>query len=423
MNPQSFLIHLKYKMRVVVTGMGVVSPLGNTLAEYWSKLCSGTSGISTITEFDTSTSSCKIAATVKGFEPLDWFKKRQIKTMDRFSQIGVAAAAIAWNDAGLEGHTTAPERTAVIAGTGIGGISSYKDAYDALYKEAAERKVNAYTIPRIMHNALSSGIGIYLNIKGRNIAVNTACSSGANAIGHAFEWVRSGKVDWVLCGGSEAPVTYEMLKTWNALGVLSRSNDPASAACKPFDKNRDGFVLSEGAGIVVLESLDFALRRDAKIYAELKGYGSNCDAMSLTSPTEKGVAQSMRYALLDAQIAPEQVDMINAHGTATRVNDPIETAAIHDIFGDHAHKLAVTANKSMLGHSMGASSALELVSTVLSVKNDLIPPTANHTRPDAKCDLNYVPHSALKQKVDCAISNSFAFGGSNAVLVVNKWER
>ncbi|MGK0290004.1 MAG: 3-oxoacyl-[acyl-carrier-protein] synthase II [bacterium] len=405
-------------MRVVITGMGVISPIGSTINKFWDSLQNGSSGIRPITSFDTSDTHCKVGGQVQDFDPEQFFKRKQLKSMDRFSQLGLAAALMAWEDAFGKDPSDDLSSTGVIAGTGIGGIPSYKKAYDAIYGPEKKR-VDAYTIPRIMNSAISSNIAIYLGLKGRNITLNTACSSGGNAIGHAFELIRNGAEKRILCGGAEAPVVHSLFKVWEALGVLSKKND--STSCKPFDQERDGFALSEGAGMLVLESLDSALERNATIYAEITGFGTNCDASSLTSPSEEGVTTAMDLALKSAEISPEEIDYINAHGTGTKINDAIESKAIRNVFGKHVENLPVSSSKSMLGHSMGASSALELIITALTVKNDCIPPTINYNTPDPNCDLNYVPNKAVSKKVTTAMSNSFAFGGSNAVLVVKKW--
>ena len=411
--------------RVAVTGLGVISPLGNTVEQHWDGLINGRSGVRPITDFDVSNSSCKLAGNVVGFDPADFLPRRDLKGMDRFSQLGVAAAKMAWADAGL-GNMEEPNNTGgVVIGTGIGGIPAYTEAYDALFGGPTEKRVNSYTIPKIMNNAVSSNIAIQLGITGRNITVNTACSSGANAIGQAFEWIRYGLMDTVICGGAEAPLTYAVLKAWASMGVLSRNqHDPPSSVCKPFDLHREGFVLGEGAGMLVLESLERAVQRDTEIYAELIGYRSNCDAYSLTSGTDEGISQAMESALSDANVQrKDQIAHINAHGTGTKLNDLLETKAIRRFFGQHAASLCVSSNKSMMGHAMGASSALEMVGTVLTVQNDRIPPTINYQTADPECDLNYVPNRAISQRVEVALSNSFAFGGSNAVLVVKKWKK
>jgi len=408
--------------RVVVTGMGVVSPLGSKIEKYWKNLTSGISGVREITEFDVSKSRCKAAGVVVDFDPADFFNRKELKSLDRFSQLGTAAAQMAWSEAvSLKKES---KKVGVVIGTGIGGIPSYAEAYDALYGGPKERRINSYTIPKIMNNAVSSNIAIQLGISGRNITLNTACSSGGNAIGHAFEWVRHGILDVVICGGAEGPLTYGLLKAWSSLGVLSRNqSDPPSGICKPFDQKRDGFVLAEGAGMLLLESLESAEQRGAAVYAEIVGYGSNCDAYSLTTPNDDGIAQAMEMALEDAGVTnKKEIHYINAHGTGTKVNDSLETKAIHKVFGKHASQLLVSSNKSMMGHSMGASSALEVLATVLSVQKDLVPPTINYQIVDPECDLNYVPNQSASQEVNMALSNSFAFGGSNSVLIIKKWK-
>ncbi|MGK5093693.1 beta-ketoacyl-[acyl-carrier-protein] synthase family protein [Deltaproteobacteria bacterium TL4] len=408
-------------MRVVVTGMGVISSLGHCLEDYWQGLTEGRSGMSPSQHLDVSESHFQEAGLVTGFEPEAFFNKKEVKALDRFSQLGIVAAEEAWEKANLITENDAEDPTAVIIGTGIGGISSYQEAHSRLYGSEQEKRLDAYTIPKIMHNAVAAHMAIRLGLKGRNITVNTACSSGANAIGQAYELIHHGIISRALCGGAEAPVTYELLKAWGAMGVLARAKEELPAQCRPFDKNRNGFILGEGAGMVVLESLSSAQKRNAPIYGELIGYSSNCDAYHLTLPSEQGIINALRHALKTSEVKPFEVDYINAHGTGTKANDCLETRAIHSVFEEEATHLHVSSNKSMLGHTMGASSALEFIATIQATKYDLIPPTINYTTPDPECDLNYVPNQALKKIVTIALSNSFAFGGSNAVLVVKKW--
>ncbi len=409
-------------MRAVITGIGVISPIGCGTDCFWEALINGRSGIRTIEGFDTADLPSRIAGQVLDFDPLKFFTKRKLKRMDRFSQMAVAAAQMAWDDAWLNGSKANLKNTGVCIGTGIGGISGCEEAFQASSSKCQKRSMDAFTIPRVMNNAPASNIAMHLGLKGINYTINTACSSGANAIGKAFEYIRSNKNEIILCGGVEAPITPFILKAWSLLRVLSQRNDAPSKACRPFDKERDGFALSEGAGIVVLESLESALRRKADIYAEITGFGSNCDSYHLTAPSLEGEADAIRLAIKDAELKPKDIDYVNAHGTATEINDQVETQAIKKIFGDYAFQTPVSSTKSMTGHAMGASSALEFISTALTVKNDIIPPTINYQNSDPECNLDYVPNHARLKEIKVAISNSFAFGGSNSVLVTKKWK-
>jgi len=410
-------------MSVVITGMGVISPIGCGVNNYWEGLINGRSGVRPIESFDVSQSPSRIAGQALDFNPLDFFTKRELRRMDRFCQMGVAAAQMAWDDAGLERESYNPQSIGVCIGTGIGGIITCEEGFRSFYDGGKGRDMDAFTIPRIMNNAAASYIAISLGLKGLNHTINTACSAGANAIGQAFDYIRNRRSEVMLCGGAEAPITPGILRAWTLLQVLSQRNDDPPGACRPFDKERDGFVLAEGAAVLVLESLSSALNRDADIYAEIAGFGSNCDAYHLTAPSLTGEVEAMHLAIKDAGLSPRDIDYINAHGTATEINDRVETAAIKEVFGDYAYKLPISSTKSMIGHAMGASSALELIATVLSVKNHLIPPTVNYQKPDPECDLDYVPNHARPKEIKSAISNSFGFGGSNAVLVINKWTK
>ncbi|MGA1598577.1 MAG: beta-ketoacyl-[acyl-carrier-protein] synthase family protein [bacterium] len=401
--------------RAVITGMGVVSALGSSVDRFWSHLCQGVSGVHRIDTFEVKDAACQVAATVSDLDLSTHFNRRERKSYDRFTLLGLAAAEQAWDNAYL-GQAPFPERMAVLMGTGIGGISSYTEPYHALYG-ASPQPLNAYTIPRIMNSSLSAAVAIRFGLHGPNLTLNTACSSGANALGQALQWIRSGKVERVLCGGSEAPVTHALLRTWESLGVLVRDrNETPEAACRPFDQERSGFVLAEGAAVLVLESLESALRRGAPVHAELVGYGANCDAKSLTHPDRESIAEAMRLALEDGGLFPDDIDAINAHGTGTRINDPTEAQAIREVCGPRSANLPVTANKSMLGHSMGASSALEAVASVLMVREQQVPPTRNCTQLDPECPIDPVADGVRPQRLRAVLSNSFGFGGSNAVL-------
>jgi len=409
-------------MRVVVTGIGVISSLGCERDEFWGRLIAGQSGIGPIRDHDVSRLPVKIAGQALEFDPFEFISKKESRRLDRCSQMSIAAAHNAWLDAGLGRTNGNHQNTGVFIGTGAAGISSYEESYHAEFGRGTTRSMDAFTIPKIMSNAPANHIALRLGLKGMNFTINTACSAGANAIGTAFHLIRSGSAEVMLCGGVEAPITPVIVKAWSLLRVLSRQNGDPAGACRPFDRQRDGFVLAEGAGILILESLESAQRRNADIYAEIIGFGSNCDAFHLTAPSTEGGAEAIRLALKDSGVDAADIDYINAHGTATRHNDQSETAAIKTVFGDYANHIPVSSTKSMLGHALGASSALELISTVLSVKHDIVPPTMNLHNPDPDCDLDYVPNCARNQKINTAMSNSFAFGGSNSVLMVKKWK-
>jgi len=407
-------------MRVVITGIGIVSSLGNNPEAYWQALICGHSGVSLIKSCCLNHLNCHFAGQILDLNMESFFSSRQLRRMDRFCQFATIAVKNAWLDSGGDFNTNPKENTGVIFGTGIGGISTWDNHLIPDSDPDSGPGMNAFTIPRIMNNAAAAQIAMQLNLRGLNITVNTACSSGANAIGMAFREIRSENLNCIICGGTEAPITPKILKAWDILGVLSKEN--TKNAVKPFDKYRTGFVLAEGAAAIVLESLDFATRHNRKIYAEIIGFGSNCDAHHLTSPAKEGQAKAIQLALHDAGIKASQIDYINAHGTATKLNDQVETKAIKKVFGKYAYDIPVSSTKSMLGHAMGASSAMEVVATALSVENDVIHPTSNYQNPDTECDLDYVPGKARLKTINHAISNSFGFGGSNAVLVVKKWK-
>ena len=407
-------------MRVVITGMGIVSPVGNDLENFWQALLSGHSGVGLIHNCRLNELNCHFAGQVCNLNIKAFFNTKQLMRMDRFCQFATIAAKNAWLDSGWNLDKGSQESTGVIFGTGIGGISTWDNSLISESDSDDEASMNAFTIPRIMNNAAAAQIAMQLNLRGLNLTVNTACSAGANAIGMAFREIRAGNSHCMICGGAEAPITPRILKAWDILRVLSKEN--TRSAVRPFDKNRTGFALAEGAAAVVLESLDSAIQYNRKIYAEIIGFGSNCDAHHLTSPAKDGQAKAIRLALNDAGVKAKQIDYINAHGTATKLNDRVETEAIKEVFGKDAYDIPVSSTKSMLGHAMGASSAMELVATALSVKNDLIHPTLNLKKPDPECDLDYVSGKARVKTINHAISNTFGFGGSNAVLVVKKWK-
>jgi 3-oxoacyl-[acyl-carrier-protein] synthase II len=404
-------------MRVVVTGLGIVSPVGKSVESFWNSLLSGRSGVSLIQDCILDNLKCKVAGQIHDFDSDTFLTRRESRRMDRFCQLAMSAAGQAWEDMTPPPlKNSFPSNSGVIFGTGIGGISSW----DNPVSPGLDPDMNGFTIPRIMNNAASSQIAIKFNLQGINLTVNTACSSGANAIGMAFREIRSGISECIICGGSEASITPKILKAWEILKVLSKDNNPG--AVKPFDEKRTGFALAEGAAVLILESFDSAIKNKRKIYAEITGFGSSCDAHHLTSPLQKGQADTMKLALKDAGIKPADIDYINAHGTATKLNDKIETKAIKEVFGKSSGTIPVSSTKSMTGHAMGASSAMEMVATILSVKNNRVHPTVNLKNPDPECDLDYVPEKAREKRITHAMSNSFGFGGSNVSIVVKKWK-
>ena len=410
------------KRKVAVTGLGIISPCGNNIDDFSANIMAGKSGVRRISSRYSSFLSVKVAAEID-FNPLDYFPKRQASTFDRVSQFALAAASQAWKDAELSIHTKEKERTGVYIGSGMGGANTIEEEYDQLFRHNADR-IRPLTVLMVMNNAAASHISIEYGLSGPCLTVSTACASSTNAIGEAFRQIRDGYVDVMLAGGTEAFLTYGGYRSWESLRALAVEDpDDPSKSCKPFSKNRSGFVLGEGAAIVVLEEMERAISRGASIYAELLGYGSTADAVHLTKPSFEGQARAISEALQEAGITPEEVDYINAHGTATQWNDLLETQAIKKVFGDYAFKVPVSSTKSMHGHTMGAAGAIELVVSLLAIKHQAIPPTTNLDLPDPECDLDYVPNIGRKEvKVNTVMSNSFAFGGTNAVLIAKKTE-
>ena len=410
------------KRKVAVTGLGIISPCGNNIDDFSINIMAGKSGVRRISSRYSSFLSVRVAAEID-FNPLDYFPKRQASTSDRVSQFALAAASQAWKDAELSIHTKEKERTGVYIGSGMGGANTIEEEYDQLFRHNADR-VRPLAVLMVMNNAAASHISIEYGLSGPCLTVSTACASSTNAIGEAFRQIRDGYVDVMLAGGTEAFLTYGGYRSWESLRVLAVEDpDDPSKSCKPFSKNRSGFVLGEGAAIVVLEEMERAISRGAFIYAELLGYGSTADAVHLTKPSFEGQARAISEALQEAGITPEEVDYINAHGTATQWNDLLETQAIKKVFGDYAFKVPVSSTKSMHGHTMGAAGAIELVVSLLAIKHQAIPPTTNLDLPDPECDLDYVPNIGRKEvKVNTVMSNSFAFGGTNAVLIARKPE-
>lgn len=410
------------KKRVVVTGIGLVTPLGIGVEEVWEKVVSGVSGIGPITRFDARDFPVRIAAEVKDFQPEKYIDPKIAEEMDRFIQFAVVAAEIALKRAGFENGFKNPERVGVITGVGLGGLPSIEEQFTIL-KEKGFRRVSPYFIPMTIPNLASGWISILHGIKGVNLSISTACSAGLHAVGEAYRYIREGFIDIAVCGGAESAITPLAVAGFASMKALSRRNDQPQKASRPFEKNRDGFVMGEGAGILILEEYESAKRRGAEIFAEIIGYGANGDAHHITAPAPegKGAEDCMRLALKDAGIPLTDVLYINAHGTSTKLNDLYETIAIKKVFGEHAKKLFVSSTKSVTGHTLGASGGIESAFTALSIKTGIIPPTINYEEPDPECDLNYVPNTAVELKdLKVALCNSFGFGGTNACIVMRK---
>jgi 3-oxoacyl-[acyl-carrier-protein] synthase II len=409
--------------RVVVTGVGLVSPLGTGTDTNWAALCAGQSGIGPITRFDASQHSARIAGEVKGFDPLRFIEKKDIKKMDVFIQLAIAASQFAMDDASLSITDDIAPRAGVFIASGIGGFSTIEREHKALLA-GGPRRISPFFIPAAIINLAAGQVSIRFGAKGPNSATCTACSASAHAIGDALEIIRRNDADVMIAGGSEAAITPMGVGGFAAMRALSTRNDDPSTASRPFDLDRDGFVMGEGAGVIILEELEFARQRGAPIYAELVGYGMSADAYHITAPSEDGDGgmRVMRAALSDAGIGPESVDYINAHGTSTPYNDKLETLAIKRLFGEHARKLAISSTKSMTGHLLGAAGGLEAGITCLAIRHQVAPPTINYQTPDPECDLDYVPNACRPMKIDYALSNSFGFGGTNGALLFKSFD-
>ena len=409
--------------RVVVTGIGLVSALGIGTTETWAGLLAGQSGVTRITRFDISMYATQIAAEVKGFDPLAFLEKKDVKKMDLFIQYAIAAAQFAMDDSGLEITDANAPNIGVYIGSGIGGFITIEREHEALLS-GGPRKVSPFFIPSAIINLASGQVSIRFGAKGPNSATCTACSASAHAIGDAYEIIKRCDADAMIAGGSEAAICPMSVAGFGQLRALSTRNDDPSHASRPFDKDRDGFIIGEGAGVIILEELEHARRRGARIYAEIVGYGMSSDAYHMTAPAEDGdgARRAMAMAIRKAGIAPSDVEYVNAHGTSTPYNDRLETLAIHNCFGDHAGKLAISSTKSMTGHLLGGAGGLEAGITVLAVHNQVVPPTINLDNPDPECDLDYVPHQSRKMSIEYALSNSFGFGGTNAALLFKRFE-
>jgi 3-oxoacyl-[acyl-carrier-protein] synthase II len=400
----------------VVTGMGVVTPLGNDLRVFWSALLEGRSCITNLSRVDTSDFPVHIGGQVAEVQPTPFLPELLIRRNDLFTNIGLLAGGLALESSGLGAMADEKRPIAVVVGSAFGAMQGLQEVYDS-YFTRGWRKMHPLAVPRNMFNSLSSNLSIQYKLGGSQFTVAAACASGAVALGEAFRRIRHGEDDVVLAGGADAPICGSVLGGWSNLRLLSRHPEPARA-CRPFDSDRDGLVIGEGAGMLVLEEREHARRRHARCFGEIAGYGTSSDASHLTAPDAAGQSEAIGQALRSADIAPEEVDHVNAHGTATKLNDAAETRALRLALGRHAERVAITANKSMLGHTMGASGALELVSTLLTLRDGIIPPTINYETPDPACDLDYVPNHARRRDMRVAIKSSFAFGGENAVLVL-----
>ncbi len=406
--------------RIVITGLGAITPVGNTVAETWEGLVTGRPGCDHISLFDTADSEVKIACEVKGFDPAAHINPKEARKLDRFSQLALVAAKEAITDAELSINTSNTHRIAVYAGSGMGGTTALTNEHRTMLSKGT-RRVGPFAMPMLLSDAACGQISIAFGIRGLNLNIASACASAANAIGEAAELIRAGRADAAIAGGSEAPVNAFTLAAFNNMGALSGYNDDPQHASRPFDKTRTGFVAGEGAAFLVIESLEHAQRRNARIYAEIVGYGISSDASHITNPDVMGAALSMKNALAQAGLAPEQIDYINAHGTSTPINDSNETAAIKAVFGDVASRVPVSSTKSMTGHMLGATGAVEAVACVQAIQHGVIPPTINYREPDPECDLNYTPNGAVRADVDIAMSNSFGFFGHNACLIFRRF--
>ena len=416
---------MNYDRRVVITGMGTITPLGNELETFWSNLKNGVSGIRKIEAFDTSGYDCQIAGEVRDFDPKPFFRNaKDIRRTDRFAQLALAAAKRALEDGGIDLEKIRRDRFGVIVSSGIGGLKTLEDQYTILLTKGPAR-TSPFTIPMLISNMASGLISMEYGLRGPNLCIVTACATSNNAIGESWRMIKFGDADIFLAGGSEASVVAIGLAGFSAMRALSTHNDEPGRASRPFDRDRDGFVMSEGAGVVVVEELEHAKARGAKIYCELSGYGMSADAYHMTAPPPdgKGAARAMQLALEHACISPDQVDYINAHATSTDIGDIIETRAIKKVFGDYAHKVSISSTKSMTGHLLGGAGAVEMAACALAIRDSVIPPTINLENPGDECDLDYTANVAREKKVRVALNNSFGFGGHNATLVAAAFEK
>jgi 3-oxoacyl-[acyl-carrier-protein] synthase II len=413
---------MKNERRVVITGIGAVSPIGNTVEAFWDSIRNSRSGGCRITKFDASEYPTRIAAEVKDFDPSVAMEKKEARKMDIFSQYVVVAGDEAMKKAELTKGNLDPERFGVILGCGIGGLSSLEDSYENLFLKGP-RRVHPMTIPKMIPNIAPSNLAIHFNAQGPCFNVATACSSATDAIGTAAQYIKAGISDVIISGGVEAAITKIGVIGFSVIQALSTRNDDPESASRPFDKDRDGFLIGEGSGILILEELEHAKRRGAPILAELAGYGISCDANHLTAPHPegRGAIAAMKMALADAGIEPHEVDYINAHGTSTPINDPTETLVIKKVFGDHAYQLKVSSTKSMTGHCIGAAGGIEAIACILAIRDQFFPPTIHLDEPAPECDLDYVPNTGVEGKIDITLSDSLGFGGHNGVVIIKKY--
>lgn len=411
--------------KVVVTGMGAVTPVGNNLSEYWDGLISGKSGAGPITKFDASEYKTRFACEVKNYDPLIYMNRKEYQRMDLFTQYAISSAAMAVEDAGIDFEKTDKERVGVIIGSGIGGMWTYHNQQETLFqRDGKPDRISPFFVPMLISDIAAGHVAIRWGLKGPNYATVSACATSSHSIADALMIIQRGDADVMIVGGSEAVVCPMGVGGFNAMKALSERNDDPSTASRPFERDRDGFVIGEGAGILIFETLEHALNRGAKIYGEVAGFGLTDDAYHITQPAEggEGAVRSMRLALKDAGLQPEDIDYINAHGTSTPFNDRNESLAIETVFGDYAHKLNVSSTKSMTGHLLGAAGAIEAIAGVMAMKEGIIPPTINHFNPDPDCRLNYTPNVAVKRDIRAVISNTFGFGGHNASICFKKYE-
>lgn len=408
--------------RVVITGMGVVTALGDTLGRFWSSLCEGRSGVGPLTLFDTAAFKVHFGGQVRDWDPIARFGAKEARHLDRFAQFAMAASMSAVEDSGIDFSKYPPHACGVIIGSGIGGLNEFETQHSTMLEKGPSR-ISPFTIPKLMVNAASGQVSIRWGLRGPNTAIATACASAANAIGDAFKILQEGQAEVMVTGGSEAAITHMGLGGFAAMRALSTRNDDPARASRPFDRDRDGFVLSEGAGILILEAEEVALARGARIYAEVLGYGMSADGSHITAPDEqgRGAARAMSLCLEDAELPPDAVDYINAHGTSTGLGDLAETRAMKTVFGAWAKRLQISSTKSELGHLLGASGGVELIASAMAIHTDVLPPTINLDHPDEECDLDYIPNVARQVRVDRVMSNSFGFGGHNASLLIGRY--
>lgn len=408
--------------RVVITGVGAITPIGIGKEDYWNSLLIGKSGISYITRFNTENFSSKIAGEVRDFHPEDYMDKKEARRMDRFTQYAVAGTNLALKDGEINLDKLAKDRIGVVIGSGIGGMETFEEEHVKLL-ERGPRRISPLFIPMMISNMAPGQISMAYGLKGPSLTITTACASGTHAIGEAFRMIQIGMVDMVISGGSEAAITPISVAGFSSMKALSTRNEEPTKASRPFDKDRDGFVIGEGAGILILEELTHALNRGANIYGEIVGYGATSDAYHITAPDPEaeGARKAMELALVDGKVSYNQIDYINAHGTSTYYNDKLETLAIKKLFKDHVNNLLISSTKSMTGHLLGAAGGIEAIATVLSIKEGIVPPTINYINFDEECDLNYTPNKAVNKDINYALSNSLGFGGHNAAILLKKY--